>query len=464
MSVSALLGSIAAGFLIPAANAAPVANWNISGAWALSFVYNGVPNPSAYDVTLAQNGNSLAGSGGYPSGGPYQYQWVIDSGTVSGNNFNFTAHYTAGADALTPLTTMQVSGTVAPDGSISGVWSDNYQGGSRSGTWTGTSTCTAIAGQTLDTLPVTAAVVAANGQKINGKLAVSKCGVGVYVGPSVTGVSVGATINNDTLAGVDVNGGGADVTGATISNIGDTPLDGNQYGWGVLYANGATGKVANSKISSYQKAGVKITDAGTNVTVSGNTVTGQGQITYIAQNGVEYVDGATGGVTNNQISGNSYVGPTACADENYFAPSCYQSGGVLLYDAASGITIANNKVSNNDIGIWPYEDTVANKTYTVSNNWLQNNYGYGVVFDGANGTSTLNSFQNNQVGLLVTDESQNSVVTSLNDQFAGNDVNNEAIQATPGSALYENLVVETTGRFVHLPVFGGPHSPRFPRW
>jgi len=113
-------------------------NWDTTGSYVVAFEYLGPTY--AHDMTLSQDGlDNLTGSGGHPAGGPFVYTWVIDSGTVVGNTINLTAHYTASADAVVPLTTMTMTGTIAGDGSMSGTWTDNYQGGSRGGTWTTTS-------------------------------------------------------------------------------------------------------------------------------------------------------------------------------------------------------------------------------------------------------------------------------------------------------------------------------------
>lgn len=143
-----LAGLIASISTIPAAHAATT-SWNTSGSYVVAFNYLG--SDYAHDMTLSQDSSAnLTGSGGSPAGGPYTYTWVIDSGSVSSSTINFTAHYTAAADAVTPTTTMQVMGTLASDGTLSGTWSDNYQGGSRSGTWRTTSgAATAIPAATL---------------------------------------------------------------------------------------------------------------------------------------------------------------------------------------------------------------------------------------------------------------------------------------------------------------------------
>lgn len=108
-------------------------NWNTTGNYVVRFVLGGDYD---YDVTLNQDGlGNLTGNGTYPAGGPTTYAWTITSGTVSGDAIDFYANYTAAADAVTPLTTMHVTGTIALGGTMSGTWTDNYQGGNRAGTW-----------------------------------------------------------------------------------------------------------------------------------------------------------------------------------------------------------------------------------------------------------------------------------------------------------------------------------------
>ncbi len=115
------------------AQAAPPA-YDVSGAYVTTFNYLG--SDYAHDMTLVQSATgTLSGNGGSPVGANV-YTWVVTGGTVSGNVVDFYANYTATADAVTPLTTMHVIGTVATTGVISGTWSDNYQGGTRTGTWT----------------------------------------------------------------------------------------------------------------------------------------------------------------------------------------------------------------------------------------------------------------------------------------------------------------------------------------
>jgi hypothetical protein len=123
------------GVAFPAAAAAP--NWDASGNYVANFNYLG--SDYAHDIALTQSGGgSLTGSGGSPAGGNV-YTWVLTTGSVSEDSIEFYANYTATADAVTPQTVMHVMGVIAPDGTMSGTWSDNYQNGARSGTWETTS-------------------------------------------------------------------------------------------------------------------------------------------------------------------------------------------------------------------------------------------------------------------------------------------------------------------------------------
>jgi hypothetical protein len=107
--------------------------WDTNGSYVINFNYLGTDYP--HDMSLIQDGmGNLTGTGGSPSGANV-YKWVMNSGTVVVDAINFTANYTATEDAVTPQTVLTVIGVIAEDGTMSGTWNDNYQGGERSGTW-----------------------------------------------------------------------------------------------------------------------------------------------------------------------------------------------------------------------------------------------------------------------------------------------------------------------------------------
>ncbi len=109
-------------------------NWDVSNTYVVTFMLDGDPTPYAHDAVLTQTGSSVLGSGGYPAGGPHTYAWDVTSGTVTGNNIGLNVLYNLGA----PGTVMTMTGTIAPNGSMSGTWTDNF-GGTRTGTWVTTS-------------------------------------------------------------------------------------------------------------------------------------------------------------------------------------------------------------------------------------------------------------------------------------------------------------------------------------
>src|SRR5262249_16228075 len=124
-------------------------------------------------------------------------------------------------------------------------------------------------------------------------------------------VTNGADIASATHYGVFADKGAkVDVKNSHIHQIGDATFSGNQNGRAVFYAAGATGEVSGNTIDQYQKNGVVATGAKRAVNVLNNTVTGHGQTSLIAQNGVVVLSGATALIKGNTISGNWYTGPS----------------------------------------------------------------------------------------------------------------------------------------------------------
>lgn len=171
-----------------------------------------------------------------------------------------------------------------------------------------------------------------------GTLDATGCQVGVYYDSAHTGNVSGADISNATWYGVYVDkGASVDVTDSTITNIGDQPtFTGSQHGLGIYYRDGATGTVSGNTVSDYQKNGITVTGDGTSVTVTNNTVDGNGAIPYIAQNGIEFGFGASGIARGNSIQGMWYTGAT------------WTSTGLLLFDVnANAVKTSNNMLRNN---------------------------------------------------------------------------------------------------------------------
>ena len=128
---------------------------------------------------------------------------------------------------------------------------------------------------------------------------------GIFVDSPATAITV-------TISHVAVyNIGNHDVTGNVTGNFAP---NGVQTGIGIIFDSGASGpqlsgSITNSNIYAYQKNGIVI-NHNSNVTTTGNTVTGLGHVDYIAQNGIEYARDAIGVIRQNVVSGNYYTGNT----------------------------------------------------------------------------------------------------------------------------------------------------------
>lgn len=121
-----------------------------------------------------------------------------------------------------------------------------------------------------------------------------------------------------------IAGGTANVTNDRVLNIrsSDNSLLGCQYGVGIEVGRRfwpladfsnyviedfvGTATITNTVVSGYQKNGITVDGPNSNATMTGSTITGDGPVTYIAQNGIQFSRGAVGSITNNVITGDDY--------------------------------------------------------------------------------------------------------------------------------------------------------------
>lgn len=257
-------------------------------------------------------------------------------------------------------------------------------------------------GYMRDNINMTAALINPSGM-VSGDVNASGCNVGVYYGPGAKGTVSRATIHGANYFGVVSNGGAVDVLNSNIHDIGETPFNGTQHGVGVYFAydTGATGKIWNNTVWNYQKGGIVVNGASDSASIKGNTVTGLGPVSFIAQNGIQVGYGADASVMQNTVSGNSYTGTSD------------DSGGILVvggpgYGGAytTGTQIVGNTLINNDVGVYlsnvdenfnaPTTATnikVVNNT--ISSDAVNNNYGgYGYqagIADQGNNDKMINN-------------------------------------------------------------------------
>ena len=242
--------------------------------------------------------------------------------------------------------------------------------------------CTAT-GFFRDGINMTAAMIDPAGT-VSGTVNATGCNIGVYYDNGV-GTIDNANVFGSNYFGVLVNGDAnivaVNVTNSTIHDIGETPLNGTQHGAGIYYrsffpAGSATGVISGNTLTNYQKGGIVANGEGVSVTISGNTVTGQGAVNYIAQNGIQVGYGASATVSGNTVSGNSYSGANFAS-----------SGGILVVGGPGYGTcpdgndcpytvqthIQKNTLTGNDVGVWLSNDNNGAPPSTPTSIKVQNN-------------------------------------------------------------------------------------------
>jgi hypothetical protein len=190
------------------------------------------------------------------------------------------------------------------------------------------------------------------GGTVTGTVNAAGCNIAVYIDATHPGSVTNADISGTDYYGVVVNGVAANVTGSKVHRIGDSPFDGMQHGNAILYINGASGTISGNSVYDFQKNGITVSgkDANNNViskpttsaSVTNNTVTGEGPIDYIAQNGIQISFGASATVNKNVVSG------------FWYTPVTDEACGLLLYQAGR-VNVQNNTISplTNETPIYP---------------------------------------------------------------------------------------------------------------
>jgi hypothetical protein len=202
-------------------------------------------------------------------------------------------------------------------------------------------TCTST-GFMRDGHDLTAAQI--GGNVTGSTLDATGCNIGVYYDSTHTGSVSGADISGANYFGVLVNGATVNVTNSSVHAIGEVPLNGSQHGNAIAYLNGASGTISGNHVFNYQKNGITVSGVNatgevvphptTSASVLNNVVTGEGPVSYIAQNGIQVSYGASGTVTGNTVSNNWYTGAT------------YTACGLLFYQAGGVKQNANNLFNN----------------------------------------------------------------------------------------------------------------------
>lgn len=172
---------------------------------------------------------------------------------------------------------------------------------------------------------------------------------------------------NTIFYGIAFRNASGTIQNCSIVDIRETPISSVSNGVSI-YANNTDSITRNinilgNQIYNYQKTGIVISGS-TNIVIAGNTITGIGATDVVVQNGIQIAWGATGQIIGNTIRDNLYTVGNA------------SSVGILLYEIAPNLSITDNQIFNNYVGLWNFEYPPAYSTSPITafhNNFYSNN-------------------------------------------------------------------------------------------
>lgn len=188
---------------------------------------------------------------------------------------------------------------------------------------------------------------------------------------------------NYRFIGVGFWNAGGKVLDCDVVHVRNTPVDGSQHGNGI-YAYNVTGgpyaiEVGGCNVSDFQKNGITMNGTGLTGNVHDCVVTGNGNVAYIAQNGVQFGFGAGGSVSNTAVSGVFYTPNTAAAsglivyagtnvDVTGFTATACQIGAYFENTNGSldGITIGGNTAGVASTGVLVYDSNASLMTRSLA--------------------------------------------------------------------------------------------------
>jgi len=412
------------------------ASAEVKGSTITNYDKNGIETAGT-TLTVTIHHNTVTGRGPLPDGDEVQNGIVVadgavgtvNSNTVSNNFYLPETWWGAGimfidsggtsSAASNPLTNNQI-GVVFQDGNgsasgntVSGGKVGLYAQATKAGTWTASFTGNTVGGS--DTVGIGGATyhsAASLAITIGDNSLTGGTGDGVAIGDAPEygpAGSVAATITGNTISGwhngvylaspvagttfvsadvgpdnnisapiADASNSGLHAMGTVNLNVHDNTFTGGYDA--IKLRLSVTGTVKENVVSGYAKNGITVGKAaddntGTNVTVSGNSVTGGGAGQVNAQNGIQVGPNAVARIQNNSVSNHVYtLGTGACAgpgtnDDKAYYDACYTAAGIMVYQGTA--TVTGNAITANQVGV---DDSGAE----IHNNLIWGNVIYGV--------------------------------------------------------------------------------------
>jgi hypothetical protein len=171
---------------------------------------------------------------------------------------------------------------------------------------------------------------------------------------TVDGANNGITGCGPGLVGIFYRNASGRISNVAVRNMALTAsLNGCQSGLGIFVQSGNGGasrvEIDGSSVHDFQKNGITGNEAGTDVEITGNAVSGTGPTTGAAQNGIQVGFGATGRVKNNFVANviwSPCVSVSMCA---------FSATGILVFNS-DDVTIQQNSISETQGGVFVQGD------------------------------------------------------------------------------------------------------------
>lgn len=284
-------------------------------------------------------------------------------------------------------------------------------------------------------------------------------------GPKPTGTfDFGITVRDGAHASIHDN---------NILDIRDDPFSGSQHGNAIIvgrqaWSTTATADIYDNLIAGFQKTGIMVDNTGSSANIHGNTITGAGATTVIAQNGIQISRGANATIHNNTIEDISW---TLNAD--------WVSTGLLL-NGAGTVNVTNNTISDTQVGIYSVNTDGTYNNNTINATTLGTGTPpagiYGLILDGGTVTATGNTITNDGTtsgyGLIAYGgyEDENTNVTITGNTVSGweTGVLFEQCTSSCGTGVFtgivfnNNQIVGNTTQIINSGIV--PALPASPNW
>ena len=157
---------------------------------------------------------------------------------------------------------------------------------------------------------------------------------------SLSNITVTSNISQyNAIDGITVNNGNLTLDQVIITNIKNSEgYNGMQYGRAITAYGTSNVNITNTHVNNFNKNGAHFVGTGVTANISNSTFIGSGiNENAAAQNGVVYMDGASGSISNSVFS-----------NFQYHDTQVAESYGILLYNTDAGnVQISNNNIFNN---------------------------------------------------------------------------------------------------------------------